>query len=119
MGRVKFSVASHRRKKKVLKAARGQFGSRGRLYRMAKESVAKGMAYAYRDRKQKKRKFRELWIVRINAACDTCGITYGNFMAGLKAAQCLLNRKVLAELALNHKPVFDSLVDVAKKALEK
>ena len=116
MARVKHAVASLKRRKRVFKKAKGQFGGRGNLLRTAKESVAKGMSYAYRDRKKKKILYRQLWITRIKASCLDLDITYSRFMNGLKKANCLINRKVLAELAVNHKAVFTKLVDVAKKA---
>lgn len=114
MPRVKHAVATRRRKKRVMKAAEGQWGGRSRFYKRAKESVAKGMMYSYRDRKAKKRDFRALWIIRINAACRECGITYSHFMAGLKKAKIVLNRKILAELAVSDKKAFGKLVDAVK-----
>lgn len=114
MARVKFGVASRRRRKKVLKKARGQVGGRSKLIRTAKESVQKGMAYSYRDRKQKKRLFRGLWIARINAACKGEGLTYSKFLHGLKKSKIALNRKVLAELAVNDKKAFTKLAELAK-----
>ena len=115
MARVKFQVASKRRRKKVLRRAKGQFGGRSKLYRTAKESVQKGMYYAYRDRKQKKRLFRNLWIARINAACREENLSYSKFLNGLKKAHVALNRKSLADLALNDKKGFDKLVELAKE----
>ena len=114
MARVKFAVASKRRRKKVLKRAKGQFGGRSKLYRTAKESVQKGMYYSYRDRKQKKRSFRNLWIARINAACREGDLSYSKFLNGLKKAEVLLNRKSLAYLAVNDKKGFSKLIDLAK-----
>jgi len=119
MARVKHAVVSRRRRKKVLKKARGQYGARGRLYRTAKESVAKGLTYAYRDRKAKKRSFRALWITRINAACRENGISYSRFINGLAKAKIALNRKVLADIALNDKPGFGKLVEASKKGTER
>ncbi|MFH1790571.1 MAG: 50S ribosomal protein L20 [Candidatus Omnitrophota bacterium] len=110
MTRVRWAVASRRRRKKVLKKAKGQFGGRSKLYRTAKESVQKGMCYSYRDRKQKKRLFRNLWISRINAACKEAGISYSKFMGGLKKAKIELNRKVLADLAVTDKKAFKEIV---------
>jgi len=106
--------AGRRRRKKFIKKAKGQFGARSRRYRQARESVQKGMMYATRDRKQKKRNFRNLWIARINAACRARGISYSSFMSKLKKAKINLNRKVLAELAISDKTAFDKLVDLTK-----
>jgi len=114
MARVKFSVASRRRRKKILKKAKGQFGSRSKLYRTAKESVQKGMYYSYRDRKQKKRAHRNLWISRINAACKAEQLSYSKFMNGLKKAEILLDRKMLADLAVTDKKAFAKLTELAK-----
>jgi large subunit ribosomal protein L20 len=114
MVRVTHSVASHRRKKRVLKAAKGQWGDRSKRFRHAKESLMHSMKYAYRDRKMKKRTFRSLWITRINAACRACGITYSRFMNGLKKANILLDRKALAEVAVTDKAAFKKLVELAK-----
>jgi len=114
MPRVKHAVATRRHKKRVMKAAEGQWGGRSRFYKRAKESVAKGMMYSYRDRKAKKRNFRALWIIRINAACRECGVTYSVFMAGLKKAKIVLDRKILAELAVSDKKAFGKLVEAVK-----
>ena len=114
MTKVKWVVAAKRRRKKVLKRAKGQYGARSRLYRTAKESVQKGMYYSYRDRKQKKRSFRNLWIARVNAACREAGITYSRFMNGLKKAKIVLNRKMLADLAVNDKKAFAEIVKIVK-----
>jgi len=114
MPRVKHAVATRRHKKRVMKAAEGQWGGRSRFYKRAKESVAKGMMYSYRDRKAKKRNFRALWIVRINAACRECDITYSSFIAGLKKAKIVLDRKILAELAVSDKKAFGKLVEAVK-----
>ena len=110
MTKVKWAVTSRRRKKKVLKRAKGQVGGRSRLYRTAKESVQKGMAYSYRDRKRKKREFRALWIARINAACKEAGISYSRFMASLKKRKIMLNRKMLADIAVQDKKAFREIV---------
>ena len=96
MSRVKHAVATKRHRKRVLKAAEGQWGGRHRFYRRAKESVAKGMMYSYRDRKARKRDFRSLWIVRINAACREHGISYSRFVEGLKKAKVAIDRKILS-----------------------
>jgi len=114
MTKVKFKVASKRRRKKVLKKAKGQYGARSRLYRTAKESVQKGMYYSYRDKKQKKRLFRNLWTIRINAACRGKNLSYSKFINGLKKAKIVLNRKILADLALNNKKAFSKLVELVK-----
>lgn len=114
MTKVKWVVKAKKRRKKVLKRAKGQYGARSRLYRTAKESVQKGMYYSYRDRKQKKRSFRNLWIARVNAACREAGISYSRFMNGLKKAKIALNRKILADLAVNDKKAFAEIVKVVK-----
>jgi large subunit ribosomal protein L20 len=114
MSKVKHAVAAHRRKKRVMKAAEGQWGGRSRFHKRAMESVAKGMMYSYRDRKARKRDFRSLWIVRINAACRENGISYSRFMQGLKKAKILLDRKVLASLAVTDSKAFAKLVEAAK-----
>ena len=113
MTRVRHAPASRRRRKKFLKLAKGQFGARGRLYRTARESVQKGMAYATRDRKLRKRDFRNLWIARIAAACREKGISYSKFMGRLKKEKIALNRKILADLALRDKNAFGKLVELA------
>jgi len=114
MARVKHAVAARKRRKKVLKQVKGYVGGRRKLYRTAKETVRRAKAYAYKHRKLKKRDFRNLWIARINAACRASGIKYSEFIPGLKKAKITLNRKVLAELAVNHKTVFKKLVGIAK-----
>jgi len=114
MPRTKHSVASKKRKKKVLKLARGNYGGRHRLYRTAKETVNKGLAYAYRDRRVKKRDFRRLWIIRINAACRQYDLPYSLFINGLKKAGVTLNRKILADLAVRDVDAFSRLVKIAK-----
>ena len=114
MPKVKHAVAGRRRRKRVLKAAEGQWGGRSRFYKRARESVAKGMMYSYRDRKAKKRNFRSLWIARINAACKENGISYSRFMAGLNKIKVALDRKVLADIAVTDKKVFSKLVEAVK-----
>ena len=114
MSKVKHAVAAHRRKKRVMKAAEGQWGGRSRFHKRAMESVAKGMMYSYRDRKARKRDFRSLWIVRINAACRENGISYSRFMQGLKKAKITLDRKVLSELAVSDAKAFGKLAEMAK-----
>jgi len=115
MTRVKNAPQTRRRHKKFLKLAKGQFGGRGRLYRTARESVQKGMAYATRDRKQRKRVFRSLWIIRIAAACKEKGLSYNRFIDALRKEGVNLNRKILAELAISDRNAFDKLVGLVKK----
>ena len=114
MPRAKGGVKTRRRHKKILKKAKGYVGGRRKLYRSANETVLRAGAFAYRHRKQKKRLARSLWIVRINAACRLSGLSYSKFMAGLKRAGVLLDRKVLAELAVMDPPAFAKLADTAK-----
>lgn len=118
MPRTKKAVQSRRRRKKVLKAARGYVGSRHALYRTALESVRKGLAYAYRDRRAKKRDMRSLWIMRINAAARSNGITYGRLMDGLQKAGVVIDRRVLAEIAVKDMAAFTEIANKAKQALE-
>lgn len=117
MARVKHAPASRRRKKKIFKLAKGQYGGRRKLLRTAKESVARALAYSYRDRKVRKRDFRSLWITRINAACRANAISYSRFIEGLKKAKAVINRKMLADLAVNDKIGFERLVEESKKVL--
>jgi large subunit ribosomal protein L20 len=105
-----------RRKRRVLKAAKGQYGARSRRYRLAKESVARAMRYSTRDRKVRKREFRSLWIIRINAACRELDFTYSRLIMGLKKAQVTLDRKILADMAVNDNAAFKKLVEVAQAA---
>lgn len=105
------AVASRRRRKKILKSARGYFGARSKVYTVAKNAVEKAMAYAFRDRRNKKRAFRRLWIARINAAARQHGTTYSRLMHGLSQNNIELNRKALADLALNHPDAFKAVVD--------
>ena len=107
-------VASRKRRKKILKQARGYFGARSKVYTVAKNAVEKGLCYAYRDRKNKKRAFRRLWITRINAAARLNGTTYSKLMYSLTKKEVGLNRKVLADLAMNHPETFTSVVNAAK-----
>ncbi|MCX7116128.1 MAG: 50S ribosomal protein L20 [Gammaproteobacteria bacterium] len=117
MPRVKRGVTARARHKKVLKLAKGYYSSRSRTYRMAKQAVIKAGQYAYRDRRQRKRQFRALWIVRINAQARVCGMSYSRMMAGLKKASIELDRKVLADMAIFDKAAFAVVVDQAKAAL--
>lgn len=116
MPRATNNVAAHRRHKKVLKAAKGNYGGRSRLYRTAKETVQKGMVYAFRDRRARKRTFRRLWIVRINAAVQGMGMRYARFMNGLKKAGVVLDRKTLADLAVRDEQAFAELVKIAQSS---
>ncbi len=108
-------VASRRRRKKILKRVRGYWGRRKNVWTVAKNAYEKGLQYAYRDRRQKKRDFRKLWIVRINAAARQYGMSYSEFMGKLKKAGIQLNRKVLADLAMNHPKAFEAIVDKVKQ----
>ena len=108
------SVASKARRKKVLKSAKGYWGRRKNVWTVAKNAVEKGMSYAYRDRKAKKREFRALWIQRINAGAREYGMSYAVFMGKIKSAKIDLNRKVLADLAMNHPDAFKAIVDKIK-----
>ena len=115
MPRAKNNVAAHRRHKKVLDRASGNFNGRGKLYRTALETVNKGLKYAYRDRRNKKRVFRALWIARISAGTKLCGTNYSTFMYGLKKAGVNLDRKVLADIAARDMTTFSSLVKIASE----
>jgi large subunit ribosomal protein L20 len=117
VARVKRAVNAHKKRRVVLEQASGYRGQRSRLYRKAKEQVAHSLVYAYLDRKQRKGDFRQLWIQRINAAARNNGMTYNRFIQGLKAAGVELDRKVLADLAVNDAPAFAALVQVAREAL--
>src|SRR5512143_2875995 len=117
MPRATNNVASRKRRKKILKRAKGNFGGRSKLLRSAKETVQKGLTYAYRDRRNKKREFRSLWITRINAGAREAGVTYSQFMAGLKKAGIDIDRKVLADLAVFDKAAFGKIVEQAKASL--
>ncbi len=113
MPRAKNNVAAHRRHKKVLDRASGAFGGRSRLYRSALETVHRGMRYAYRDRRAKKREFRALWITRISAAAQMCGMNYSTFMDGLKKSGVTLDRKALADIAARDMATFTNLANMA------
>lgn len=117
MARVKRGVTAKARHKKILKQAKGYYGARGTVYRVAKQAVIKASQYAYRDRKQKKRVFRALWIARINAASRLSGLSYSQFMAGLKKANIEIDRKILADIAVFDKDAFVAIVEKAKSAL--
>ena len=117
MPRVKRGVTAHRRHKKVLKQAKGYSGARSRVYRVAKQAVTRAGQYAYRDRKQRKRLFRSLWIQRINAAARENGLSYSRFIAGLKKENVEIDRRVLADLAVNEKEAFTAIADRAKAGL--
>ena len=116
MARIKFAKVTRARRKKVLKAARGYWGAKSKHFKMAKQAVMKSGNYAFIGRKQKKRDFRKLWITRISAQAKACGMNYSTFMNGLKKAGIELNRKMLAELAVNDKAAFAALVETAKNA---
>lgn len=117
MARVKRSVASRARRKKILKAAKGYYGARSRTFRVAKQAVIKAGQYAYRDRRVKKRMFRGLWIQRINAGARECGLSYSRMIDGLNKAEIVVDRRVLADLAIHEKEAFAALAEKAKAAL--
>lgn len=117
MPRVKTGVVRRKRHKKILKMAKGFYQGRSRQFRKAKEQVERSLVYAFRDRKQKKREFRKLWIIRINAACRLNDINYSRFINGLKKAGIELDRKILADMAMNDAAAFSALVAQAKAAL--
>lgn len=115
--RVKRGTRRARKRKKILKQAKGYYGAKSRAYNVAKEAVAKSLSYSYRDRRNRKREFRRLWIVRINAAARHHGLSYNRLMGGLKKAGCGLDRKILADLAIEDPPGFAALVETARQAL--
>jgi large subunit ribosomal protein L20 len=117
MARVKRGVVARARHKKVLKQAKGYYGARSRVYRVAVQAVTKAGQYAYRDRRQRKRQFRQLWIARINAAARQNGMSYSRFINGLKKACVEIDRKILADIAVHDKNAFSALVNAAKGAL--
>ncbi|CQR25069.1 50S ribosomal protein L20 [Streptococcus varani] len=119
MARVKGGVVSRKRRKRILKLAKGYYGSKHLLFRTAKEQVMNSYYYAYRDRRQKKRDFRKLWITRINAAARMNGLSYSKLMNGLKLAEIEVNRKMLADLAVNDAAAFTALAEAAKAKLAK
>lgn len=114
MPRVKGGFKTRRRRKKILKMAKGYYGAKSRLYKIASEAVDKALRYAYRDRRAKKREFRSLWIIRINAAVRAVGMTYSQFMNGLRKANIRLNRKVLADMAVRDPKTFNELCETIK-----
>ncbi|HJL79472.1 MAG TPA: 50S ribosomal protein L20 [Candidatus Marinimicrobia bacterium] len=115
MPRANSSVPRHRRHRKIVKQAKGYYGARSRNYKAAKDAVTKAGLYAYRDRRQRKRQFRRLWILRINAAARLHGMSYSAFIAGLKSKEIELNRKALADLAVNNPDTFGELVSTIQK----
>jgi large subunit ribosomal protein L20 len=118
MPRVKRGVQAHAKHKKVLKSAKGYYGARRKVYRVAKQAVIKAGQYAYRDRRVKKREFRALWIQRINAGARMCGMSYSRFIDGLNKAGIEVDRKMLADIAVHDLTAFEALVNQAKEALE-
>ncbi len=119
MARVKNSFVTRKRRKKIIKQAKGYFGTKSTHFKKAKEQVMKSLAYAYRDRKQRKRDFRRLWIQRINAAVRPHNMSYSKFIYGLRLANIELNRKILSELAINNPNEFNNIVKIAKKHIDK
>ncbi len=114
MAKIKHSVATRRRKKRTLKQAKGFWGDRSKQYQQARRALMHALVYAYRDRRVKKREMRSLWIARINAACRIHGITYSRLMNGLKKAKVILDRKILADLAVNDSAAFKKIVELTK-----
>lgn len=114
MTKVKHSVATRRRKKRLLKKTKGFWGDRSKQYQQARRALMHALVYAYRDRRKKKRDFRRLWITRINARCRGAGISYSRFMCGLKEAKVNLDRKILADLAVKDSQAFNKLIEIAK-----
>ena len=117
MARVKGAMMTRKRRNKILKLAKGYWGAKSKHYKMANQAVMKSGVYAYKSRKLKKRDFRQLWIARINAACKMNGMNYSTFMHGLKLANIEINRKMLAEMAVNDKAAFTALTEIAKAKL--
>lgn len=117
MARVKRGVVAHRRHKKILARAKGYYGARSRVYRVAFQAVIKAGQYAYRDRRQKKRQFRALWIARINAGARQNGLSYSRLIAGLKKAQVVIDRRVLADIAMHDSVAFAAIASLAKQNL--
>lgn len=117
MARVKRGVTARKRRKKILKLAKGYVGARGKLYRTARETVERGLVFAYRDRRVRKRQFRGLWVIRISAGAKLSGVSYSKLMKGLKQAGVALDRKILADLAVADMPAFNQIVQIAKTHL--
>ncbi len=115
MAKATHRVATHKRKKRLLKKAKGFWGDRSKQYQQARRALMHALVYAYRDRRVKKREFRRLWVARINAACRQDGLSYSVFMRGLKKAKVSLNRKILADLAVKDSQAFKKLIDIVKK----
>jgi large subunit ribosomal protein L20 len=115
MAKIKHSVATRKRKKRLLKQTKGYWGDRSKQFQQAKRALMHALSYAYRDRKVKKREFRALWITRINAACRQAGMSYSVFMNGLKKSKVALDRKILADLAVKDSKAFEKLIEIAKK----
>lgn len=115
MAKVKHSVATRRRKRRTLKDAKGYWGDRSKQHQQARRALMHALVYAYRDRRNKKREIRRLWIARVNAACRQAGLTYSRFMDGLKKAKVTLDRKILADLAVRDTKAFNKLVELVKK----
>ena len=118
MARVKGAMMTRKRRNKIMKLAKGYWGSKSKHYKMANQAVMKSLKYAYIGRKQKKRQFRQLWIARINATCKANGMNYSRFMNGIKKAGITMNRKMLSEMAIHDPAAFTALVEKAKAALE-
>ena len=118
MARVKRGVIARARHKRVLKKAKGYYGARSKVFRVAKQAVDRALAYSYRDRRQRKRQFRRLWITRINAGARQHGLSYSRLIDGLKKANCIIDRKVMADLAVHEPKAFEAIVNVAKEGLE-
>lgn len=114
MARVRPAGATRRRRRRILRAARGYRGTRSKLFRVARQAVIRAGQYAYRDRRTRKRDFRALWIIRITAACKARGVSYSHFIGGLRQANVLLNRKMLSEVAISDPAAFDKLVELAR-----
>lgn len=119
MPRIKRGVTAHARHKKILKKAKGYYGARSRIFRVAKQAVIKAGQYAYRDRRQRKRQFRALWIIRINAAARQCGLSYSQFINGLKQASIAIDRKILADLAVFDNVAFAAIAEKARDGFKK
>jgi large subunit ribosomal protein L20 len=119
MAKIKHSVATKRRKKRVLRQAKGFWGDRSKQFQQARRALAHALVYTYRDRRMKKREFRRLWITRLNSACRISGMTYSTFIRGLKKADVRIDRKILADLAVREPQVFEKILELAKQSLAK